>query len=113
MELGVTVHPGTLIGEIGIFAPSGQRMDTAICESDVELASISNDKVWQLYHQNPKFGFYLIKLVIDRLLQNSSKQQSAAVARNRALRRFDRRREAARGLPDCDAETRRARTRER
>jgi hypothetical protein len=37
--------------------------------------------VWQLYHQNPKFGFYLIKLVIDRLLQNSSKRQSATGTR--------------------------------
>lgn len=83
VDVGVTVHPGAVIGEIGIFAPSGQRMDTAICESDVELASISNDRVWQLYHQNPKFGFYLIKLVIDRLLQNFSKQQIAVGNRSR------------------------------
>jgi len=78
MDVGVTLHPGNVIGEIGLFAPSGQRMDTAICESDVELASISNDRVWELYHQNPKFGFYLIKLVTDRLLQNFSREQRAA-----------------------------------
>ena len=78
VDVGVTVHPGTVLGEIGIFAPSRQRMDTAICESDVEVATISNDTVWQLYHQNPKFGFYLINLVTDRLLQNFSKVQSAA-----------------------------------
>jgi len=78
MDLGVTIHPGTVIGEIGIFAPSRRRMDTAICESDVEVATISNDRVRQLYHQNPKFGFYLINLVTDRLLQNLSKVQSAA-----------------------------------
>ena len=77
-DVGVTIHPGTVIGEIGIFAPSRQRTDTAICESDVEVATISNDKVLQLYHQNPKFGFYLINLVTDRLLQNFSKVQSAA-----------------------------------
>jgi hypothetical protein len=77
-DVGVTIHPGSVIGEIGIFAPLGQRTDTAICESEVEVASISNDKVWQLYHQNPKFGFYLIKLVTDRLLQNVSKEQGAA-----------------------------------
>jgi len=78
LDVGVTVHPGTVLGEIGLFAPSRQRMDTAICESDVEVATISNDKVWQLYHQNPKFGFYLINLVTERLLQNFSKVQSAA-----------------------------------
>jgi len=77
-DVGVTIHPGTVIGEIGIFAPSRRRMDTAICESDVEVATISNDRVRQLYHQNPKFGFYLINLVTDRLLQNLSKVQSAA-----------------------------------
>jgi len=78
MDLGVTIHPGTVIGEIGIFAPSRQRMDTAICESDVEVATISNDRVRQLYHQNPKFGFYLINLVTARLLQNFSRVQTAA-----------------------------------
>jgi len=78
IDVGVTIHPGTLIGEIGIFAPSRQRMDTAICESDVEIATISNDKVWELYHQNPKFGCYLIRLVTDRLLRNFSNVQSAA-----------------------------------
>ena len=78
IDVGVTIHPGTVIGEIGIFAPSRQRMDTAICESDVEVATISNDRVRQLYHQNPKFGFHLINLVTERLLQNFSKVQSAA-----------------------------------
>jgi hypothetical protein len=77
-DVGVTIHPGAVIGEIGIFAPSRQRMDTAICDSDVEVGTISNDRVRQLYHQNPKFGFYLINLITDRLLQNFSKVKSAA-----------------------------------
>ena len=77
-DVGVTIGPGTVIGEIGIFAPSRQRMDTAICESDVEVATISNDRVRQLYHQNPKFGFYLINLVTDRLLQNLSRCEAPA-----------------------------------
>ena len=90
-DVGVTIGPGTVLGEIGIFAPSRQRMDTAICESDVEVATISRDKVRQLYHQNPKFGFYLINLVTERLLQNVSKVQSAAGNAGRSvlvLRRF-------------------------
>jgi CRP-like cAMP-binding protein len=67
VDVGVTIGPGSVFGEIGIFAPSRQRMDTAICESEAEVGVIDNDKVLQLYHQNPKFGFYLIKLVIQRL----------------------------------------------
>ena len=55
-------------------------MDTATCQTDVDLAVIANDKVLQLYHQNPKLGFYLIRLVIQRLLENYVKLRDAADA---------------------------------
>ena len=70
VDVAVTVGPGSVLGEIGIFAPNHQRMDTAICETDVDLAVIANDKVLELYHQNPKLGMYLIRLVSKRLLDN-------------------------------------------
>ena len=70
VDVGVTIGPGTVLGEIGVFAPSGRRMDTAICETEAELGVIDNDRVLQLYYQNPTFGLYLIKLVIQRLLDN-------------------------------------------
>jgi hypothetical protein len=59
-----------VLGEIGIFAPSHQRMDTAICETGVDLAVIANEKVLELYYQNPKLGMYLIRLVVKRLLDD-------------------------------------------
>jgi hypothetical protein len=68
--VGVLLGPGSLIGEIGIFSPDAQRMDTAICECDGELGVIADEKVLQLYYQNPTFGFYLVKLVTHRLLEN-------------------------------------------
>ncbi|HXV50367.1 MAG TPA: cyclic nucleotide-binding domain-containing protein [Candidatus Binatia bacterium] len=77
--VGVLLGPGNLIGEIGIFSPHGQRMDTAICEADGELGVIADEKVLQLYHQNPTFGFYLVKLVTHRLLDDYSKSQSAGL----------------------------------
>ena len=73
VDVGVTIGPGSVLGEIGVFAPSGRRMDTAICETEAELGVIDNDRVLQLYYQNPKFGLYLIKLVIQRLLDNYTK----------------------------------------
>lgn len=76
VDIDKTVGPGTLIGEIGVFSPYKQRTDTAVCESDAEIGSIDEGKVLELYFQNPKFGFYLIKLVIHRLLQNYSKPDS-------------------------------------
>jgi hypothetical protein len=67
-DIDVTVGAGSVLGEIGVFGPKQERMDTAVCETDVELGAIDNDKVLELYHQNPKFGRYLITLVIQRLL---------------------------------------------
>jgi CRP/FNR family transcriptional regulator, cyclic AMP receptor protein len=80
VELGVTVGPGNVLGEIGIFAPTHQRMDTAICETDVELGAISHDKVRELYHQNRTFGFYLIGLIARRLLEDYAMRRDATPA---------------------------------
>ena len=79
-DIAVSVGAGNVLGEIGIFAPTAERMDTAICETDVEVGVIGNDKVLQLYHQNPKLGFYLIRLVIARLLENYAKSRDSSAA---------------------------------
>jgi len=76
--VGISLGPGSVIGEIGIFSPHGQRMDTAICEADGELGVIPDERVVQLYYQNPTFGFYLVRLVTHRLLENYFKAQRAA-----------------------------------
>ena len=80
VDVAVRVGPGNVLGEIGIFAPTAERMDTALCETDVDVGIIGNDKVLQLYHQNPKLGFYLIRLVIQRLLENYVKLRDASNA---------------------------------
>ena len=69
----MTIGAGSVLGEIGVFGPTKERMDTAVCETDVELGAIDNGKVWELYHQNPKFGRYLMTLVIQRLLDDYAK----------------------------------------
>jgi CRP/FNR family cyclic AMP-dependent transcriptional regulator len=67
-EIGVLLGPGALIGEIGVFAPEHRRTGTAICETDVEIGSISDDRVLQLYAKDPAFGLYLMRLVVQRML---------------------------------------------
>ena len=69
-EIGVVLGPGTLVGEMGVFAPDNRRTGTAVCESDVEVGAITDQKVLQLYYQNPAFGFYMFRLVLKRLLEN-------------------------------------------
>jgi len=70
VEIGVVLGPSSLIGEMGLFAPDNRRTGTALCETDVEIGSISDEKALQLYYQNPAFGFYLFKLVVQRMLEN-------------------------------------------
>jgi len=69
-ELDVILGPGTLVGEMGVFAPDNRRTGTAVCESDVEVGAMTDEKVLQLYHQNPTFGFYMFRLVLKRMLEN-------------------------------------------
>jgi CRP/FNR family transcriptional regulator, cyclic AMP receptor protein len=72
LDVDQTIGPGTIIGEIGIFSPYKERTATAVCESDVEIGSIDEATVLQLYFQNPQFGIYLTQLIIRRLLHNLS-----------------------------------------
>ena len=72
-EIAVTLtDKGALIGEIGLFSPSHERTTSAICETDVVALTLTQDKVVQLYYQNPRFGFALVQLVIQRLLADWS-----------------------------------------
>jgi len=80
VDVAVELGPGTVLGEIGIFAPTHQRMDTAICETEVDLGVMATDKVLELYHQNRQFGFYLIRLVSQRLLEDYASLRDRVVA---------------------------------
>ena len=62
-ETGKRISVGEVFGEVGLFAPQGVRSLTAICDDDCALATISADKVLELYYQNPRFGFFLIRLI--------------------------------------------------
>jgi CRP/FNR family transcriptional regulator, cyclic AMP receptor protein len=62
-ELRKRFSVGDVFGEIGLFAPHQVRTVTAICADDCRLATITGDKVLELYYENPKFGLFLIRLV--------------------------------------------------
>ena len=66
-ELGRSLGPAALIGEIGVFSPEHERTATAICETDVELLTITKDKISGLWFQNPELRY---RLIISRLLDN-------------------------------------------
>lgn len=62
-ELGKTLPRGTVLGEVGIFTPDNRRVSGARCVEDSVIYEIHKDKVLELFYQNPKFGFYLIRSV--------------------------------------------------
>lgn len=70
VELGLDMGPGQVIGEIGIVTPENRRSQTIECTDDGEVLAISYDRVRQLYFQNPSFGFYLLRLIGERLTRN-------------------------------------------
>ncbi len=80
VEIGVVLGPGALVGEIGVFAPDNLRTGTAVCETEVEIGSISEDKALQLYYQNPAFGFYLFRLVVQRMNDNERRLRAQSRA---------------------------------
>jgi CRP/FNR family transcriptional regulator, cyclic AMP receptor protein len=82
-ELGLELSAGHMVGELGFLTPDHQRTQTVVCVDDVEMLAISYDKVRELYFQNPSFGFYLLRLASERLLQNVDRMERLIEAHNR------------------------------
>lgn len=78
-EINKTLEAGALFGEIGLFARDSKRRQTAVCETDCELYAMTRERVYTLYYQNPKIGFNLMSMIVERLLpENGPTQKSPA-----------------------------------
>lgn len=82
-ELGIDIPQGQVVGEMGLMAPDNCRTQSLECIESGEVLSISYDEVRQLYFQNPKFGFYFLRLVSGRMFENM-KAMEAEIERLRA-----------------------------
>lgn len=72
-EVNKSVLQGNVFGEVGIFSPNNLRAASAVCSEDCNIFSISKEKVLELYYQNPKFGFFLIRIISGIILEDSLK----------------------------------------
>lgn len=70
------IRAGQLVGEMGLFAPDRKRTDSAICETDVEIASVTEDQLWELFYQNPEFGAYLLRAIVQRAVTSSHRDDA-------------------------------------
>jgi CRP/FNR family cyclic AMP-dependent transcriptional regulator len=79
-EIGEPVRAGAVIGEIGLFSPDRKRTQTVSCATDGELYEMTEEMIFRLYYQNPKLGFYFIRVVAARLLKDVQRGEAAPAA---------------------------------
>ena len=68
-EIGIEVPPGRIMGELGFVAPKNKRTQTVKCVESGDVLTITYETLLELYFQNPEFGYYLLSLTSERLLQ--------------------------------------------
>jgi len=79
-ELNLELRPGHIFGEMGLLTSGSQRTASVECIESGQLLTISYDKVRELYFENPEFGFYFLRLVGERLLQNLKRAEDMLAA---------------------------------
>ena len=68
-ELGSTLGPGALLGDLGMVSPLQARTTSAVCETEVTVLVLSAHQILELYTQHPEVAVYLGQMIIRRLLQ--------------------------------------------
>jgi CRP/FNR family transcriptional regulator, cyclic AMP receptor protein len=76
-ELGKVIDRGSMIGEIGIFAPNQKRMATITCKTDCYYYEMRGSRVKELYFQQPAFAYAVLQMIVGRLLENLEDQKAA------------------------------------
>lgn len=82
VEYGELLGPGALVGEIGLLSPDNRRTLSVRCETDCVLHSLSAEGLAQLYYTNPKLGFHVLKLIVQRLTHDADLARRAAHTRD-------------------------------
>jgi len=74
----VTFGPGDMTGELGFISPDNHRTATLLCLDDGEVGRVSYADLKQLFFQNPKFGYFLLKLIARRMFENEARARATA-----------------------------------
>lgn len=70
LEADISLEAGSVIGELGLITKGHKRTQTVVCEQEGSLLLLSYDDVRRMYYQNPKFGFFFLELVAERLTRD-------------------------------------------
>jgi CRP/FNR family cyclic AMP-dependent transcriptional regulator len=69
-ELGKELGAGELFGEVALFSNSGRRTTSAICREAGEIMVIERARIIELCQRDASFGYYLTKLIANRMDEN-------------------------------------------
>lgn len=70
-DFGKKLGPGAIVGEIGVFASPQERTATIQCATECTVYELTEGVAKQLYLQDRLFGFWILRLIINRLLENN------------------------------------------
>lgn len=82
IESGIALAQGEMVGEIGLLSEGNRRTQSLECVEPGELLVATYAQIKELYYANPEFGFYFLKLVSRRLLQNIATLQGEIARRD-------------------------------
>ena len=88
-EINVELPPGRMMGELGFVDPKNRRTQTVECIEDGDVLTITYEKLLELYFQNPEFGYYLLRLTTERLMQNISRLEGIVESNKRDISRLE------------------------
>ncbi len=80
IEAGLELGPGQIVGELGLVAPDSKRTQGLECVEAGRLLKLSYPHFKELYFQNPRFGFYFLRLISERLFSNANGSKPEAKA---------------------------------
>ena len=84
-EINIDILPGAVVGELGMLAPARTRTQTLVCTQSGSVLEIRYDRIEQLYYQNPKFGFYFLRLSTARLFENIRRLEGTLAKRDQEI----------------------------
>ncbi|HUN46591.1 MAG TPA: cyclic nucleotide-binding domain-containing protein [Stellaceae bacterium] len=68
-EAKAELGPGAIVGEIGVLSGKQRRTATVSAKTNCVLAKVSAEDFQRVYFTNPAVGLSLVRLVIDRLIE--------------------------------------------
>ena len=84
-EIGIEIPAGRMLGELGFVSPENKRTQSVECIEDAEVLTITYDRLLEIYFENPEFGYFFLRLVSDRLLQNHARLEAVIAQDNEKI----------------------------